>query len=154
MAIGEIIYFFFSDVLIMLPVNGQTWSQSISAFSLDDRLALLGLMSPGKILWLFILYQFWILCRLYRQNKIFTVQNARCFAKIGWILMVLCIFEMGIIHLVGGYLYYRDITPSMTDITDPFVFNFDFFVAGLFFWLIAKIMEHAAMMRAEADLTI
>ncbi|MDW6002410.1 DUF2975 domain-containing protein [Vibrio mangrovi] len=153
-ALIETGFFFFSDIPITLYLQGELWTKEFSSFAMQDQLVLFGLLSIEKVLWLGILYQFWRLCRFYRNNQVFTVQNAYCFMKTGWLLLGICLSEVALIPLVGGYLYYRQILPQMPDLQYALIFNVDYLVPGLFFWLIAKIMEQAALMQEEADLTI
>lgn len=154
MSIIETVLAFFSDEPIALLINDELWSKDISDFGILDRLVLFDIFTVATVLWLIVLYQFWKLCRLYSANMIFTVHNARCFVTIGWAMVVMAIFETFALPLIGAYLKYRDIIPQMPDMDLAFMFELDLMAAGLFFWFVAKIMERAATMREEADLTV
>ena len=69
-------------------------------------------------------------------------------------LIAVSAFEMLELPLMGGYLYSRGILSQMPDIDPLLSLEADFLAAGVFFWLIAKIMERAAKMQEENDLTV
>ena len=150
----ELSVLFRSDIPITLHIQGQLWSKAISSFLLQDRLAITAMLGIEHILWLAVLWQIWSLCGLYRSNTIFKVANARCFLNIGWILLVLCVFEVALVPTVGAYLFIRNIITQMPDWQDAVLFNTSYLIPGLFFLLVAKIMEHAARMQEESELTI
>ena len=56
--------------------------------------------------------------------------------------------------LTGFYLTTRDILEHMPDMDLALMIDVNFLTAGLLFWLIAKIMERASILQAEAELTV
>ncbi len=154
MTIVEIVLAFFSDEPIALFVQGEVWMQEISSFGLVDRIVIFSILGVAIFLWMTVLYQFWRLCSLYRQNMIFTVKNAHCFIRIGWAMIGMAITDTLEIPLLGAYLLESGYIPAMPDMDAAFMFELDFLVAGLFFWLVAKIMERAAILQEEAALTV
>ncbi|AWL12722.1 hypothetical protein HMF8227_02269 [Saliniradius amylolyticus] len=145
---------FVSDIPITLYVGGELWSQSLSSFLSGDRLAIIAILSFEQMLWLAVLLQVWLLCRLYRQNKVFTVKNARHFFYIGCLLLGLFLYETLLATIVGAYLYSRDILPQLPDWQGHAMLKTGYLVPGLFLILVAKIMEHAARLQEESELTI
>ncbi|MBR9884836.1 MAG: DUF2975 domain-containing protein [Oceanospirillales bacterium] len=154
LSLGEMMFTFASDIPVTLSINGEFWTRPISGFEAGDRVVLVTLISLGKLLWIGVLYQFWTLCSLYKRNQIFTVANARCFKHTGVILVMIAVVEVALVPAIGGYLMYRAIIPKMPDIKYALLFNLDTLVPGVFFWLIARIMESAAAMKDESELTI
>ncbi|MDI9244621.1 DUF2975 domain-containing protein [Marinobacter sp. CHS3-4] len=152
--VAELVVLFASDIPIALHIGGELWSKSISTFEVQDRLVIAALLGIEHILWLAVLWQIWLLCGLYRQSKVFTVPNALCFLNVGWILLGLCLFEVALAPVVGAYLFTQDIIPQMPDWMDAVMFNSSYLVPGLFMLLVAKIMEHAARIQEESELTI
>ena len=153
MTVAEDTLSFFTDKPVALFINGELWTKKISSFQVQDRLAIFGILNAKTLLWLIALYQIWRLCRLYSHAEFFTTRNALCFSNVGRSLIGMAVVDTLIVPLVGAFLKYRGIIPKMPDM-DVFMPELDLLVAGLFFWLIAKIMERAAIMREEADLTI
>ncbi|WP_161629874.1 DUF2975 domain-containing protein [Desulfogranum japonicum] len=153
MTVAEDTLSFFTDKPVALFIESELWTKSISSFQVEDRLIIFSILNAKTLLWLIALYQIWRLCRLYSQTEFFTVRNAFCFANVGRALIGMAVVDTLIVPLVGAFLKYRGIIPQMPDM-NAFMPELDLLVAGLFFWLIAKIMERAAIMREEADLTI
>ena len=154
MTVAEDIFAFFSHEPVALYVQGELWTKEISSFSVVDRLVIFSVLGSATLLWVIVLYQFWHLCRLYQRNMIFMVANARCFINIGWALIGMGIINTLAVPVIGAFLTFRDIIPQMPDMDTIFIVELDLLVAGLFFLLIAKIMEQAAVMQEEANLTV
>lgn len=153
MTVAEDTLSFFTDKPVALFINGELWTKKISYFEIQDRLVVFGILNTKTLLWLIALYQIWRLCQLYNRAEFFTVRNAFCFANVGHALIGMAVVDTLIVPLVGVFLKYRNIIPQMPDM-NIFMPELDLLAAGLFFWLIAKIMERAAIMREEIDLTI
>lgn len=150
----EVLFIFLSDVPITLKIDGEYWTKNLASFSLYDHLFITVAINVLNILWLGILLVFWRLCSLYARNQVFTVENALCFSKIGWLLIGMFIWDVLKSPLIGAYLIMQGITNNMPDWDLVLLLNWDYLVPGLIFILMSKIMKYAAMMREESDLTI
>lgn len=154
MSAFETIFLFFSDKDIAFYLNETLWTKKISSFGIWDRFIVFDLLSLLTILWFAVLYQFWRLCDLYSQGKVFTTENTRCFRYIAWAIMGMALLETIEIAMIGAYLNFRGIVPHMPDLDGILMLELDLLTAGIFFWLVSKIMDHAALIREEAELTI
>lgn len=142
------------DVPLSLFIDGELWTRNLHSFAIGDQIVLLIFLNLIKMLWLTVLIQFWRLSRLYRQNKVFTVENARCFLNTGWGLISMAAIDILTAPLIGGYLSLRGESPGLPDMMYSFLFHFDYLVPGILFLLVAKIMEQAALMKEDVELTI
>lgn len=152
--IGEVLFIAQSNIPLVLKIGGEYWSRDLHSFGSFEQAVLLVGINFLKVLWLGVLLAFWQLCRFYSNNKIFTVENARCFRKVGRILILMFLWDTLMVPLIGGFLFMRGIIDSMPDLDLALLYNVDYLVPGMIFLLIAKIMEVAATMREESDLTI
>ncbi|WP_035240227.1 DUF2975 domain-containing protein [Desulfobacter vibrioformis] len=153
MTVAEDTLSFFTDKPIALFIDDTLWTKPISSFAIQDRLVLFGILNVKTMMWLIALYQIWKLCQLYRHTIFFTVQNARCFANIGRALVGMAVLDTLIVPLCGVFMKSQGIIAKMPDI-NIFMPEIDLLAAGIFFGLVSKIMERAAVMREEADFTI
>lgn len=153
-SVVQVVWLFFSDFPAAFLIDGEIWSRPLHEFSSVHRVVILSIFSMGTVCWLGVLWQFWDLCFLYSQKVFFSVLNARCFFNIGRFLMGMYVCEVISLPFTGWYLNYVGITPQMVDLDIFDILEFDLLVAGLFFAIVAKIMEHAAVMQDEVDLTV
>jgi hypothetical protein len=145
---------------IELTVNDAPWVRSLASLSLRDRLIILAILSLNTIPWFCVLFQFWRLGGLYRVGKYFTPRNATYFRYMGVGLIVMSITDVVCYVGITVYLVWQDILSyapfsaamPMQDVL--YMFDVDMLVAGLFLWTLARIMEIAAEMKEDADLTI
>ncbi len=149
----EAVYVFFSDYPISLYIDETLWTKELSSFSAWDRFVVMDLVLASAVFWFLALYEFWKLCDLYGQKKFFAFENARHLVRVGLFLMAIFVVDGITVPVVGAYLKFRDIIPQMPDM-NVFMLDTDLIVAAVFFWLIAKVMERAALMKEEADLTV
>lgn len=150
----ETVYIFFSDFPLALPIDGEVWTKPVSELTVHDRFVLFAFIEIATLFWFSVLYQFWRLCGLYAQGLFFTALNARCFKYIAWAIIGMSLVDSVEVYAIGAYLTAQGIIPMMPDVEFFLLLETDFLVAGLFFLLIAKIMERAAVMQGESELTI
>lgn len=149
----EAVYVFFSDYPIMLYIDEVLWTKELSSFGVWDRLVVMDIVMASTLFWFLALYEFWKLCDLYGQNKFFAFENARRLVSVALFLMAMSAADALTVPVVGTYLSFREFVPQMPDMS-LFMLDTDLIVAAVFFWLIAKVMERAALMKEEADLTV
>ena len=99
-----------------------------------------------------LLWQLIVLFRLYERGQVFERQNTLCYKKISYLLMATPFvqFIMGI--LLSFALSYNDGNWSMSfNVNDA---DITMFVIGLIVRVIAVVMERAAELQKESELTI
>jgi hypothetical protein len=139
------IYEFFYGLTGFVKDEGKTvWTSLISALPLIDRFAITLFTELDSVVWLYVLLQIWLLARYYRSGRIFEECNAVCFMKVGQGLCIMGIVQSFEYHAVNHYLFWRGISPWLGD-TPPVLFavRVDMLMAGLFFFVLGKIMRRA-----------
>jgi hypothetical protein len=78
----------------------------------------------------------------YRQGAIFELRNAQCFMRLGGAFVALAILATVNVPLINIFLYWRGISPWLGEMPLLFMIEFDYLMAGVFFFVIGKIMRH------------
>ena len=155
MEVAENIFtFLLKDFALSLHIDGALWSRQFSSFNPRDQFVIFLIEEAFSLAWLFVIYQFWALCALYKQGWIFTTQNASKFKYMALGLMAMSLAETLALPLTGLYFTSRGILGQMPDLDLAVIIDVNFLTAGILFWLIAKIMERASILQEEADLTV
>lgn len=139
------IYEFFYGVVGLVKDQGKTvWVTQVSALPLVDRFSFILGTEFDNIVWLYVLLQVWLLAQYYRSGSIFEERNATCFMGVGFGLWIMGIMQSFEYDAVNYYFYWRGISPWLGD-TPPILFliRIDMLMAGLFFFVLGKIMRRA-----------
>ena len=138
------IYILFSDAPIVLLKEGgkTTWNTTFNALPTIDRLVVFVLTFSSSVAWLYGLLQIARLAVFYRQGAIFELRNARCFMYLGGAFVVIAILETVTGPLINAFLYWRGISPWLGEMPLLFLIEFDYLMAGVFFFVIGKIMRN------------
>lgn len=155
MEVAENVFtFLLKDFSLMLHIDGELWSREFSSFNAHDKFIIFLIEEAFSFAWLFVIYQFWALCALYKQGRIFTTKNASKFKYMGFGLIAMSLAQTLILPLTGLYLTSQDVLEQMPDLDLAVIIDVNFLTAGILFWLIAKIMERASILQEEAELTV
>lgn len=131
--------------------NGQEhWSFTVMTLPLVARVIVFSILCSTNVAWLYGLLQVLRLARYYRQGIIFDKRNALCFLRLG--------VAFGIMGIVGTlaypatniYLYWQGISPWLADMPLLFILQPDYLMAGVFFFVLGKIMKRAGELE-ESD---
>lgn len=155
MEVAENIFtFLLKDFSLMLHIDGELWFREFSSFNVRDKLIVFLIEEAFSFAWLFVIYQFWALCALYNQGRIFTTRNAFKFKHMAFGLIAMSLAQTLMLPLTGLYLTSQGILGKMPDLDWAVMIDVNFLTAGILFWLIAKIMERASLLQEEAELTV
>lgn len=136
--------FFFGFFGVVKDQGQKIWTTQFSALPLPDRFAVLAIASCDSAAWLYGLLQVGRLAQYYRRGYIFEERNAVCFIRLGVALGVLGLAQSAQYPLSVIYLYWRGITPWLADMPPSlFIIRPDFLMAGVFFYVLGKIMRRA-----------
>lgn len=143
--IAEPIYEYFYGLVGLVKDEGKTiWTTLISELPFVDRIASITLSSLDSLAWLYVLLQIWRLARYYQNGHIFEERNALCFMRVGMGLCIMGFLQTAEYPVGAHYLYWRGISPWLADMP-PIVFAIraDLLMAGVFFFVLGKIMRRA-----------
>lgn len=110
-------------------------------------------MSP-KTFWLYTLFQFFMLGRVFRQGRIFDESNGRRLENVGYALATISLINTLAIPAVAFAFYWGGTTPWMADLPLAHVIEPDLAMGGLFFIILGKVMRRAAEMEEESRLIV
>lgn len=142
LAVAVPVYIIFSDApIVLLKENGKTaWNTTFNALPAVDRVVVFALTFSSSVAWLYGLLQIARLAVFYRQGAIFEFRNARCFIHLGGAFVIIAILETVTGPLINVFLYWRGISPWLGSMPVLFAIKFDYLMAGVFFFVLGKIM--------------
>ncbi len=132
----------------------QFWKTTMAEMPVFERLVVLGLLSLASAAWLYGLLQIFRLARNYRTGQIFGEANARYFVRIGVALGLIGILQSLTYPALNHFLYWRGISPWLGDMPLLFLIRPDYLMAGLFFFVLGKIMRRASELEETDRLMI
>lgn len=160
----DILFLFviFGTIIFLILVGIFMWnSEGSIPFRVNDNLinslnaeayTVLGFVLLSRILFIFTVYKFKYLVRLFFKGKFLSVEQVRLIKIIGRLIVVVALLDT-----VPGVIYqtFFEPSPRRVDYGLASVDSFWFIIAiGLFFMFLSKIFENARLMKEENELTI
>lgn len=143
--VAALIYPTIYDVPISISKNSgkDIWNTTASALPILDFTVVIALNSFASVAWLYGLLQIGRLAKHYRGGRIFEEHNAVCFIRLGIALVFVGIGNSLNYPIANLFLYWRGVTPWLGDMPPLFLVQPDYLMAGVFFFVLGKIMRRA-----------
>lgn len=160
----DILFLFviFGTIIFLILVGIFMWnSEGSLPFRVNDNLisslnseayTVLGFVLAGRFLFIYTVYKFKYLVRLFFKGKFLSVEQVQLIKIIGRLIIV-----VALLNTVPGVIYqtFFEPSPRRVDYGLASVDSFWFIIAiGLFFIFLSKIFENARLMKEENELTI
>ncbi len=142
------------DAPLVLAKGADVWRTTLSQLPLLEASLCVVVTSLPNVAWVYCVVQILLLARLYRAGKVFTQENSRYFRRIGIGLTVMGFLSVLVLPVIGHLLYYRGISPWLPDMPLLAVFEPDLLMAGVFFYVLGKIMQRGTELQENEDLTV
>jgi hypothetical protein len=145
----------FNGPIVLAKEHGaEIWKTQLLDMPVFERFTVLIVLYLPSFAWLYAVLQVFRLARNYHAGQIFGEANARCFVLIGIALGVMGIVETVYFPILNYFLYWRGISPWLADMPWLAVIRPDMFMAGLFFFILGKIMRRASDLEENDRLMI
>lgn len=141
----------FDGVIGLAKDHGkQIWTTTFHALPVFERVVVLSLNAVANVVWVYGIWQIARLAIYYRQGKIFEQENAHCFLRLGVALGLIGIILSADYPITNLFLHWRGISPWLGDMDAMFIIHPDYIMAGIFFFIIGRIMRRAGELE-ESD---
>ena len=145
----------FDGPIVLAKEHGaEVWKTQVLDIPVFERLTVLIALYLPSFAWLYVVLQIFWLARNYRAGQIFAESNARHFMQIGVALALMGVFETIYFPFINYFLYWRGISPWLADMPWLAFIRPDMFTAGLFFFVLGKIMRRASSLEENDRLMI
>jgi hypothetical protein len=145
----------FNGPLGLVKDNGaKVWTTTVQELPVFERLTVVFTSALYNFAWLYALVQIVRLARHFRAGHIFAEANARCFVRIGAALGLMGILQTLTYPLLNYFLYWRGISPWLGDMSLLDTIHPDYVMAGVFFFVLGKIMRRASELEESDRLMI
>jgi hypothetical protein len=145
----------FNGPLILMREHGaDIWKTQIFDIPVFERVVVLFILYLPSFAWLFAIAQVFAIARNYITGAVFAEYNARCFVRIGIALAAMGVAETVYYPMINYFLFWRGISPWLADMPLLVVLRPDMFMAGLFFYVLGKIMRRASALEENDRLMI
>lgn len=160
----DILFLFviFGTVIFLILVGIFMWnSEGSLPFRVNDNLisslnaeayTVLGFVLVSRLLFIYTVYKFKYLVRLFFKGKFLSVEQVKLIRIIGRLIIL-----VALLNTVPKVIYqtFFEPSPRRVDYGLASVDSFWFIIAiGLFFLFLSKIFENARLMKEENELTI
>lgn len=160
----DILFLFviFGTVIFIIFIGIFIWnSEGSIPLRVNDNLltalnaeayTVLGFVLVSRILFIYTVYKFKYLVRLFFKGKLLSVEQVRLVKVIGRLIVA-----VALLNTVPGFIYktFFEPSPRRVDYGLASVDSFWFIIAiGLFFMFLSKIFENARIMKEENELTV
>jgi hypothetical protein len=142
------------DAPLILAKGADIWRTTLSQLPRFEGALCVVITSLPNIAWVYCVVQILLLARLYRSGKVFTQENTRYFRRIGVGLTLMGFLSALMLPIIGYMLYYRGISPWLPDMPLLTLFEPDLLMAGVFFYVLGKIMQRGVELQENDDLTV
>ena len=145
----------FDGPIVLAREHGaKIWNTKLLDIPIFERFTVLIVLYLPSFAWLYGVLQIFRLARNYRAGKVFGELNARCFVQIGVALGLIGVFETIYLPIISYFLYWRGISPWLVDLSWLNLIQPNMFMAGLFFFVLGKIMRRASELEETDRLMI
>ena len=134
--------------------GAKIWTTTVQELPLFERLTVVFIEALSNFAWLYALLQIVRLARSYRAGHIFGEANARCFVRIGVALGLMGILQTLTYPVLNYFLFWRGVSPWLGDMPALFTIHPDYVMAGVFFFVLGKIMRRASELEESDRLMI
>jgi len=145
---------FDGPIVLATDHGAKVWNTKLFDIPVFERFTVLILLYLPSFAWLYVVLQVFRLARNYRDGQVFGEINARCFVRIGAALALIGGFETINVPFVAYFLYWRGICPWLADVSWLHLIQPNMFMAGLFFFILGKIMRRASALEENDRLMI
>lgn len=155
--IGEAVVFLAWEDTLYLEIDGEIWSQGFWEFPLLERWVMFEFFMLPLLIVVWASYQLIQLCGEYRRGNIFSVGSITRIHKFAVATLSLAAVESAIFPIIVGFLHLRGALPGAPDLsllTLISVVEFEIFMVGVLFFLIARVMRRGLELESEQELTI
>lgn len=155
--VGEAVIFLAWEDMLYLEIDDEIWSQRFWDFPILERWVLFELFLLPLIIMVWAAYQLIQLCREFDRGGIFTSETVGRIHKFAVATLALAAAETLIFPIVVTFLDLRGALPGAPDIsllTLVGMVEFEIFMVGVLFFLIARVMRRGLEIQSEQELTI
>lgn len=139
---------------LVLAKGDDLWKFTLGELKAWDRVVVFTTLVLPSLIWVLGVLQIGQLALLYRGGKVFEQANVRCFLRLGTILVVSGILESLVYPAINHYLFARGISPWLADMKLLFTLEPDLIMAGMFFFVLGKIMQRGVELQEFDRLTV
>ena len=156
------LFLILGTILYTILVGIFIWNAEESIpFRLDERLVeslnaevftILGLLLVSRILFIYTIFKFKRLVRLFFKGEIFSFQQVKMIRSIGRLIIIVALLDT-----IPGFIYqtFFEESPRRVNYSLAGIDSFWFIIAlGLFFIFLGKIFDNARIMKEENELTV
>jgi hypothetical protein len=145
----------FDGPIVLAKAHGaEIWKMQILDMPVFERLTVLLALYMPSFAWLYIILHIFRLARNYRTGQIFGEVNACGFVRIGVALALMGLFQTIDYPFINHFLNWRGITPWLGEMPLVALIRPDMFMAGLFFYVLGKIVRRASDLEESDRLVI
>jgi hypothetical protein len=153
--IGMAYPLFFGGAVALAKDHGATfWSTPIGSLPLFERSVVMFITYLDSFAWLYAVRHILLLASNYRTGRVFGEANARSFMRIGVALGLIGVFNTLTYPFLNYFLFWRGVSPWLGDLSWLHLVQPNYLTAGLFFFILGKIMRRAGELEESDRLMI